>query len=196
MTVSSIRYKPVDGGALGGHFALHISLGAGNGPSGYFTSTELTTRIREIFGQLELKSKVRGVLISCLEAVGDNEEMTSLVQTLLDWGFMVILWVKGETRYSWFDPRCYITVFVTTQHWPNFRVNEIRYVMPTDSNEWTEPDVYDDVNGRAACYMVPKEASIPIIHFATECKRPWGLIGVSVDVAFLLKDPVNESFNK
>ena len=82
MNVSSIRYQPVEGGALGGHFALHVTLGADLAPSGFTTAASLATRIHDIFESLALKSKVKGVLIDCREAQGDPDEMSSLLQTL------------------------------------------------------------------------------------------------------------------
>jgi hypothetical protein len=188
MYVTSIRYRPVEGGALGGHFALHVTLGT-EVPSGFFTPTDLSTRIHDIFEKLGLQSKVKGVLLDCREGVGDAAEMLALLQTLKDWSYTLILWVNEEVRYSWFDPSYYITVFVRSQHWPNFRVNEIRYLMPEEEAQWAEPDVYD-VNAASTCYVLPPGlAGIPqVVKFTTGCKRPWGIIGRSASIAFMLKE--------
>jgi hypothetical protein len=189
MNVSSIRYQPVEGGALGGHFALHVTLGADMAPNGFTTAASLATRIHDIFESLGLKSKIKGVLIDCRESVGDPDEMSSLLQTLKDWGITIVLWVGDKTRYSWFDPSYYITVFVRTQHWPNFRVNEIRYVMDWNQNAWIEPDVYD-VNVGAASYIVWND-KIPrgaLVQFVTDCKRPWGIIGSAASIGFKIKE--------
>jgi len=185
MNVASIRYQPVEGGAFGGHFALHVTLGAADAPS--VTSTELTTRIHDCFEALALKSKIKGVLIDCREAVGSAEEMQSLLSTLKDWGLVVHLWVGESTRYAWFDPSQYIVVFVKSQHWPNFRVNEIRYVMP--EGDWVEPDVYD-VNAGAVCYIIPSEGAKggSLISFITECKRPWGIIKDRIAIDFKVSE--------
>jgi len=183
MHVTSIRYQPVEGGALGGHFALHVTLGAGDSPGVSLSATELTARIHDAFQTLNLKTKVRGVLLDCREAVGESDEMSSLLEILKDWGCVRFLWVNETTRYAWFDPSQHIVVFVKSQHWPNFRVNEIRYVTPLNPDEWAEPDVYD-VNGGAYCYLLSAAPKSELLRFVTECKRPWGIIGrayVSVD---------------
>jgi hypothetical protein len=182
MTVTSIRYQPIEGGALGGHFALHVTLGEGNLP-GVFSPTELATRIHDCFEKLALQTKVRGVLVDCRAAVGETYDMGSLLSTLKDWGFTVILWVGESVRYSWFDPTYYIVAFVTSQHWPNFRVNEIRYVMPWEKDKWAEPDVYD-VNANATCYVVFTGGGPDVVRFITECKRPWGIIGQAPSIDF------------
>jgi len=190
MNVTSLRYQPVEGGALGGHFALHVTLGASDGPGVFVPLADLSSRIHGAFEVLNLQAKVKGVLLDCREGFGERDEMASLVSTLLDWGMTVILWVDETTRHAWFDPRCYIAAFVTHQHWPNFRVNEIRYVMPQDPTKWIEPDVYD-VNAAATCYLVPTEKqtkAAPIIDFVTKCKRPWGIIRDIVAISFKLKD--------
>ena len=193
MNVTSLRYQPIEGGALGGHFALHVTLGASDGPGVPFTPTMLSTKIHEVFEILNLQAKVKGVLVDCREAdlvPLTTGEMTSFLSTLKDWGVTVIVWVNEGTRYAWFDPSQYIVVFVTHQHWPNFRVNEIRYVMPQDPAKWIEPDVYD-VNAAATCYLVPTEKqtkAAPVIDFVTKCKRPWGIIRDIVAISFKLKD--------
>ena len=97
-----------------------------------------------------------------------------------------MLGVGDRTRYSWFDPSQYIVAFVKSQHWPNFRVNEIRYVMPVDQDKWIEPDVYD-VNAGATCYVVSLGAYANTMNFITECKRLWGIIGRVVAIDFKLK---------
>jgi hypothetical protein len=177
MVVTSIRYQPIEGGALGGHFALHVTLGGGDAPGVAFGSTELSTRIHDVYESLALKYKaVRGALFDCRKADVTDDEMTSLLGTLKDWGLSVILWVNESTRYSWFEFANYIAVFVTSQHWPNFKVSEIRYVMPVLGEEWIEPDVYD-VNASVGAYLIPRSGmSSALITFATECRRPWGVV--------------------
>jgi hypothetical protein len=186
MTITSLRYQPIEGGTLGGHFALHVSFGEDGLPGATFSATTLATKIHDIFESLDPKHKVKGVLLDCREAVGSNDEMISLLQTLKDWGYVRVLWVGESTRYSWLDPSQYIVAFVTSQHWPNFRVNEIRYVMPKDKAAWVEPDVYD-VNGGAYCYVVPQlAASGEVVAFLVNCKRPWGVVRGNFAVSYTL----------
>ena len=177
MTVTSLRYQPIEGGALGGHFALHVTLGGGDSPGVIFSATKLSTRIHDAFESLQLKhNSVRGVLIDCRKSDASIEEMMSLLGVLHDWKLMVNLWVGEGIRHPWFELASYITVFVTSQHWPNFKVSEIRYVMPVAGEPWIEPDVYD-VNAQAGCYIVPRMGmSSALITFVTECKRPWGVV--------------------
>jgi hypothetical protein len=178
MTITSIRYQPVEGGALGGHFALHVSIGDGNVPGVSLSATELTKKIHDSFESLAIISEAtKGVLLDCRGAMlrEISDDMTSLIGTLRDWGFMVVLWVDEKTRYSWFEKANYITVFVTSANWPNFRVNEIRYVPSNGS--WIEPEVYP-VNVNAPGYV---EASLDhspadILKFVTEAKRAWGVV--------------------
>jgi len=166
---------------------LHLSIGEKDLPGASFTIAELTERIHAVIESLKLKSRVKGVLINCLTAVGGNEEMISLLQTLKEWGITVILWVGETTRYPWFDPSQYIVAFVTHQHWPNFRVNEVRYIM--GEKDWLEPDIYD-VNMNATCYVVPtpNAKGAAVVAFITECKRPWGVLGKSAAIDFKLKE--------
>ena len=174
MRVTSIRYQPIEGGGQGGYFALHVTLGAGDGPGVVFSPTALSTKLHEAFESLSLKSPVRGVLLDCREAVGTNEEMSSLIGSLKDWKYIVILWVGESTRYPWFEG-CFVTAFVASQHWPNFKATEIRYVLPT-TEDWIEPDVYE-VNATTPCFLVAGEAKgKDILSFVTDCKRLWGVI--------------------
>jgi hypothetical protein len=184
----SIRYQPVEGGALGGHFALHVTLGEGNLPSD-LTPTELATRVHDCFEKLALKCAIKGVLVDCRQAISEVYDMGSFLSTLKDWGYTILLWVGEKTRYSWFDPSYYIVAFVTSRHWPNFRVNEIRYVLIGSEDQWAEPDVYD-VNANATCYVIPP-VNLPlasITAFITGCKRPWGVIGKAAAIDFTKVD--------
>jgi hypothetical protein len=177
MTVTSIRYQPIEGGALGGHFALHVALGAGDGPGAFLSDTDVAERIHNAFESLDLKFKaVRGVLFDCRRHDAVSEEMISLLGTLRDWGFSIVLWVGQTTRHPWFEYATYITVFVTSALWPNFKVNEIRYVMPDNVQEWTEPEVYD-VNASGSLYLMPPAGNTSaLLAFATQCAKPWGVI--------------------
>ena len=182
MTVNSIRYQPIEGGALGGHFALHVTLGEGNLPGVDSTPTEVSTRIHDAFKSLDLKSKsISGVLFDCRKAILAPEEMISLLGTMRDWKYPIILWVGEMTRHPWFEYANFITVFVVSTNWPNFRANEIRYVPPINGDEWTEPEVFE-VNQGAVCYVDPfsdrknKSVATQLLQFITEAKRAWGVI--------------------
>ena len=188
MHVTSIRYQPVEGGALGGHFALHVTLGASDGPS-VFSATELSTRIHDAFEVLGIKG-IHGVLIDCRAAAPTAEEMMSLLGTLRDWNYFVNLWVGELVRYPWFEIARYITVFVTRKNWPNFKCNEIRYV-PPESGEWTEPEIYD-VNTLTPGYVLPRTRNTAdLLKFVTSAKRPWGVVltsqGMPPAIDFKLK---------
>jgi len=188
MTVVSIRYQPIEGGALGGHFALHVTLGGDHAPGVSMDSMELGARIYAAFEKLDLKFKaIRGVLFDCRKSNATNEEMSTLLGTLRDWGMTVILWVGQSIRHPWFEFGSYLTVFVTGQHWPNFKVSEIRYVMPIDN--WVEPEIYD-VNTKVSSYLIPpREAkSADVLTFVTSCTRPWAIIGKSPALAFALEE--------
>lgn len=191
MKVSSIRYQPIEGGALGGHFALHVTLGAGDSPGVIFSATELATHIHDDFEKLSLKAKaIRGVLIDCRAATHDVDEMNALLGTLKDWGHQIILWVNEDIRHPWFEFANYITVFVRSRNWANFRVTEIRYEPPSEG-PWEEPEVFD-VNQNAASYVVAGAQSASIIlKFVTEAKRPWGIVQrakVAAAIGFELKE--------
>jgi hypothetical protein len=184
MIVTSLRYQTIEGGALGGHFALHVTLGgASNGPS-EFSPTELSTKIHDCFTKLDLKAKLlTGILFDCrmnllpgmVNPNFTSEDMISLLGTLKDWGHNIVLWVDETTRYAWFEYASYITVFVHSKNWPNFRVNEIRYESPTDG-EWLEPEVFE-VNQNATAYLKPEKIDTKsVIKFILESKRAWGVI--------------------
>ncbi len=192
MRVLSISYKPVEGGSLGGHFALHVTLGGGDTAS-VFSPAQLASKIHDSIESLGIKAKIKGVLIDCREAKESSEDMISLLGVLKDWGLFINLWVAQDTRYPWFEYASFITVFVTSPRWPNFRVSEIRYIPPSNMIDWTEPEVYD-VNAQAACYVEfskPMSQAVQggnVVAFLTSCKRPWGLIGWNVAITFKLGD--------
>ena len=180
MKVISLRYQPVEGGALGGHFALHVTLGGGD-PASVFSASSLATKIHDCFQKLDLKSPVRGILLDCRQSDAGMEEMSSLIAILRDWGLFVNLWVGDETRYPWFEG-CHITVFTGRDHWANFRVDEVRYILSENPALWHEPDIYA-VNKLSVCYVLPAEGILgsskyrgELLHFLTECRRPWGVI--------------------
>ena len=188
MTVVSIRYQPIEGGALGGHFALHVTLGGEASPGVFFDPTALATKLHDAYESLDLQFKaIRGILFDCRKADINSEDMTSLLGTIRDWGFKVILWIGESIRFPWFEIASYITVFVTSQHWPNFRVNEIRYVAPAIGDTWIEPDVYD-VNANASSYIIPGASKSSVLPFITACKRPWGIVGKGPAIEYKLKD--------
>jgi hypothetical protein len=176
MTVTSLRYQPIEGGALGGHFALHVTLGGASNGLSEISPTELSTKIHECFQKLDLKAKLlTGILFDCREGTFLSEDMISLLATLKDWGHNIVLWVDETTRYAWFEYASYITVFVRSKNWPNFRVNEIRYEAPADG-EWLEPEVFE-VNQNATAYIKPEKMDTKsVIKFILESKRAWGVI--------------------
>jgi len=180
MRVSQVRFAPISGGALGGHFALHVRLGASDDPesvSSEIDATTLSGLIHDAFEQLDLKSRAtRGVLFDTRKAdIIDSAEMMSLLGTLRDWGLILAAWVGADKRCAWFELLNHITVFVSTQHWPNFKANEIRYVPSGDP--WIEPDIYD-VNAGASLYVEPEGATAAnILAFVSRTLHPWGIIG-------------------
>ena len=180
MHVTSLRYQPVEGGALGGHFALHVSIGESNLPGLTFSATELSTRIHDAFEKLGLKV-IRGVLIDCRSGTLLAEEMLSLLGVLRDWKYLIILWVGERVRYPWFELANNITAFVTSKNWPNFKVTEVRYI-PPEVGAWEEPEVFE-VNQGSWCYVMPrKRDTAEVLKFVTEARRAWGLILPSASV--------------
>jgi hypothetical protein len=194
MRISRFRYQPIEGGTLGGHFALHVTLGAGDDPESLsfdYDTSALATKIHDIFEALKLQSRfVRGVLFDAREAFDlDTAEMLSLLGVLRDWKINVVAWVGEAKRPAWFELCNYITAFVTSPHWSNFRVNEIRFV-PT-GEKWIEPEVYE-VNDAAPGYIDASngQPAASVLVFTTEAKRPWGVIPViraSVGIDFPLE---------
>ncbi len=176
MTVTSLRYQLVEGGALGGHFALHVTLGGSDAAGATFAPDELAQRIHGAFEELAIKCPIKGVLFDCRNARLDSTEMSSLLALLHDWGLTVILWVGPKIRYPWFERANHIVVFVTAPKWPNFRVSEIRYVLPKDG-KWTEPEVYEG-NKDATCFVVPTtdEDTNRALAFVLGCTRLWGVV--------------------
>jgi hypothetical protein len=190
MRVSRIRYQPIEGGTLGGQFALHVRLGAGDGPessSFEIDASNLATKIHDAFKTLDLKSSaIRGVLIDARDDENvDSNEMISLLGTLHDWNLTIVAWAEARKRAAWFERVNYLTVFVRTQHWPNFRVNEIRYV----DIELVEPDVFE-VNTNAMCYLDAFMTNAKdVLTFVTSAKRLWGVIDSSASIDFPLGEP-------
>jgi len=187
MRVSHMRYQPIEGGALGGLFALHVSLGSSNDPESVtLSSTELGTMIHDAFATLALATLYpQGVLFDVREADDlDSEEMRSLLDVLRDWKYVLIAWVGEEKRSAWFSLVGYIVAFVHSQHWPNFHVNEIRFEPQGD--DWTEPEVYG-VNAGATCYVVEQGNRDALLLFVKNAKKPWGVIGPMMPaVGFLI----------
>jgi hypothetical protein len=176
MRVSSIRYQPIEGGTLGGHFALHVTLGADDDPESFILSpTELATMIHNNYKSLNLRSEIiRGVLFDSRNAYGiETSEMLSLVGTLRDWGMFIDAWVDEYKRCAWFEKVNYLTVFLHSENWPNFRVNEIRFEPKGDN--WAEPEIFE-VNQNAPGYVYPGADTGKVLAFISNAKRPWGVI--------------------
>ena len=174
MRVASIRYRPIEGGALGGHYALHVTLGGSDAPK-VFSVNDLAAKIKDCFDKLAIRSPIKAILLDCRGAELNNDEMASLLGLLQDWGLFISTWVDESTRHPWFDKAGRITVFVRSQHWPNFKVQEVRYV-PT--GEWKEPDIYEgNAPPNALLYIVddPRLDNGKLLAFITECRHPWGL---------------------
>lgn len=187
MNVSQIRYQPIEGGTLGGLFALHVRLGGNSKLASEFFSFDaaaLAKMIHDSFNVLKFEFKgVDAVLFDCRFVDKINtEEMLSLLGILRDWKIHTFAWVNEDTRYAWFEYINYITVFVRSTHWPNFKVSEIRYIPSDDSlfgdAELAEPEIYD-VNAKAAKYIwaVPPlntEHLLKFVKSATQAR--WGVI--------------------
>jgi hypothetical protein len=188
MRISHIRYQPIEGGTLGGHFALHVKLGADSDPESFsLNSTELATKIHEAYEILDLKSQaIRGVLIDTrLDELVDATEMMALIGTLRDWNMTVVAWVGEKRRASWFEKVNYLTVFIHDKNWPNFKVNEIRYEPIGDT--LIEPDIFEvnqNVPGYVYCDLQTSAVRSKILAFVFQAKRPWGVIGNYTAVAF------------
>jgi hypothetical protein len=179
MRVSSIRYQPIEGGTLGGHFALHVTLGASSGPDAFYldlSPTELSGKIHDAFETLDLKSKsIRGVLIDARNDEPNTAEMMALLGTLHDWNMHTVSWVSEKTRAAWFEMTSFIVVFVKSVHWPNFRVNEIRF--EPSGEAWVEPDIYEvNANVPSYVYTAISGLSAGVLPFVCSAKRPWGVI--------------------
>ena len=174
MNVTSLRYQPVEGGALGGHFALHVTLGPSNG-AGSISPTDLSTKVHDAFDKLAVRSNIKGVLVDCRNLGASNSDMDALLGTLRDWGLFINLWVGEKTRFPWFTYANYITVFLTKPKWPNFRVSEVRY-FPPPLGDWEEPEIFE-VNKDATCWFTPSARATPaeVVKFASETRRPWGV---------------------
>lgn len=184
MRVSSIRYQPVEGGTLGGHFALHVTLGGDEAPEAFsFEPSEVASRIHDAFEELDLKTSVdRGVLIDAREDPNvSSEEMIELIGILRDWKLLITAWVSEKKRAAWFDGLNYLTVFVRSQHWPNFRASEIRY--EPQKGDWIEPEIFE-VNSKSLCYVHVSNGNLkPLYGFISNAKRPWGVISPLVLVS-------------
>ena len=186
MKISSIRYTPIEGGSLGGHFALHVILGSKDKTElPDLDSSAIATKIHDAFEILGLKTTtLKGVLIDARDNSSiESEEMLSLLGTLRDWNIERFAWVGEKKRAAWFEFLNHLVVFVKSQHWANFRVSEIRYA--PDDDKWIEPDVFE-VNRNALLYVTVKDTSIAgkILPFVTDAKNRWGVIGFKPEVQF------------
>lgn len=194
MRVSQIRYQPIEGGTLGGHFALHVTLGvdASFGPESFnLTPSELSTSIHNAFSKLDFAFKTQNelVLFDCVAGEVNTEEMLSLLGTLRDWGMKIVVWIRDDKRCAWFELANYITVFLCGQHWANFKANEIRY---TILNGEAEPDIYD-VNQGAYLYVYNHTNVLSFIKNAP--KHRWAVIlesRKSVGIEFPIRIPEKE----
>ena len=183
MRISRLRYQPIEGGTLGGHFALHVKLGVGDDPEPFSFDLDVTTiaqRIHDAFEVLGLKhTMAKGVVFDAREAeLLDAADMLSLLGTLRDWRFTIVAWVGEKRRSAWFELVNYLTVFVRSAHWPNFKVNEIRFVPSGDT--WIEPEVYEVNNG--AVQYVDASSGLPVtsvLTFVANAKRSWGIVPVT-----------------
>jgi len=178
MRVSHIRYMPIEGGTLGGHFALHVILGASNDPEcSSLDENDLATLIHDAFEKLNLShGNIQGVLFDVRRADDlDSNEMLSLLGTLRDWNIHIIAWVNERKRYPWFEQLGYLTVFVESVNWPNFKVNEIR--VEPEMLEWVEPAIYE-VNANATSYLQPSLGldAMKVLTFIKNARRNWGVI--------------------
>jgi hypothetical protein len=175
MYLSSLRYKPIEGGTLGGHFAIHVTLGGGDSAESLsLDENALARKIHDAYTKLGLSpAYLKGVLIDTRNAPNlDANEMVALMSALRDWNYYVGIWVDGTKRCSWYSLANYIVAFVSTENWANFKCNEIRYV-PYSGN-FVEPDIYD-VNANTPCYVDTTDNAQALI-FITTAKRSWGII--------------------
>jgi hypothetical protein len=186
MRISQLRYMPIEGGTLGGHFALHVVLGSSNTSEGISLSEiELLSKLHKATETLGIRAdRAKAVLFDVRKATDlSTEDMISILGTLRDWKYTVIAWVGDEKRYAWFDLVNYLTVFINNPHWPNFKVSEIRY---TPQDEWLEPDAYE-VNASTASYVVmpaPQYAR-KLLPFVCGASHPWGIITSAATMPFV-----------
>lgn len=180
MRVSHLRYKPIEGGTLGGLFALHVTLGVGDGPESFSLSSKaLLQSIRNAYTTLDFAYKgLDGVLFDCLEAEVGNEEMLEVLGTLQDWGVRTIAWVGADKRHPWFEKVNYLTVFVAAEKWPNFKASEIR-VCPDAEGNLLEPELLP-VNAGASAYFYGGDVSRSMVFLKTAKQRRWGYIAPNV----------------
>ena len=121
MRISRLRYQPIEGGTLSGHFALHVTLGSSSNAASEFVSldsTEIATKIHDAFETLSLKPTVdKGILIDAREADDlDSSEMISLLGTLRDWKYFIGAWVSEHKRCAWFEYINHLVVFIESQN--------------------------------------------------------------------------------
>jgi hypothetical protein len=175
MRVSQIRFQPIQGGTLGGLFALHVTLGGEDSPElPSLKPKAVAALISGAFATLALKHPgPKGILLDCRAYREPNsEEMLELLGLFKDWGYTSILWVRDDRRYAWFEFASYITAFVASPHWINFKASEIRYI----PGPWTEPDIFE-TNAQASLYLQPDSFSAKdVLSYVTSAKRSWGFI--------------------
>jgi len=189
MRVSEISYKPIEGGTLGGHFALHIRLGVSDDPESVeLSSNELASKIHDAYDKVKSgETRLQAVLIDSLLVTDvDSSQMIELLATLRDWKFFIIAWVEDYKRAPWFELVNYLTVFIRKFHWPNFKVTEIRY-SPIEQ-PWIEPEIYP-VNANAPCYIdVVSVTTRELVAFIMGAHHPWGVIRHFPVVSFPLRE--------
>ena len=191
MRISHIRFQPIEGGALGGHFALHITLGAESDPESFVLSpVEITTKIHSAYETLGIKAQaVRGVLFDTRFADVDTTEMFTLLGTIRDWKLTIIAWVNEDKRCAWFELVNYLTVFVRSKNWPNFKASEIR-LDPNDDLAWAEPEIYE-VNGKTPCYVNVHMGDANIVPFICSASHMWGVV-LPTRTSYSIEFPIKE----
>jgi len=168
-------YAPIQGGLLGGVFALELSFGG----QLRLSPSEFLKQIDRIAASVFPEASHRRILWFDIANLADVEatEMDEVLAVLRDKGFVVIIESNGQSRPAWFNFATALVVSLREKDWLGFSVSAIRYEPPAE-DDWVEPRIEAN-NGSKSRYLVYSSDEVKptkVLGFLSKAKSDWGII--------------------
>lgn len=175
MKVSSLVFAPLQGGALGGLFALELTLGGRLETS---PPSLLEQIVKSADSSFPPGYRRRAIWVQAMNAIDfDQTEMDETLAVLRDKGFIVVVETDGQARPEWFNYATALVATLRTSKWLEYTVAELRYAPPVE-DEWREPLVgaNNEAKSRYLVYNPVKVSPRKVLTFMAEATHEWGVI--------------------
>jgi len=167
MFVNEISYGTILGGHLTGVVGLMVEV----------TGEEDTgEEVADILVAVRRHEKAAGkvILLRGEFTPANNIDMGTLVKSLTDAGYFVVIATTGRRYFQWFKNASFLIAETETLEWIGFEVNEIWYILHEDD----QPELAIPQTAKLpTLYLVPGPKTSPsgLLSFLKRARFPWAV---------------------